>query len=65
MKPLCFILMSFGKKKDENGNTIDSDKVYNEFIKPPIINVGLEPIRADEEQISGNPQGYVRKAYAL
>lgn len=53
MKPLCFILMPFGKKKDENGNEIDFDKIYNEFIKPAIINTNLEPIRADEEQIGG------------
>ncbi|QOG11282.1 hypothetical protein [Arcobacter sp. FWKO B] len=48
-----FILMPFGTKKDENGNTIDFDKIYNEFIKPSIIDAGLEPIRADEEQIGG------------
>lgn len=53
MKPLCFILMPFGTKKDENGNTIDFDKIYNEFIKPSIINADLEPIRADEEQTGG------------
>ena len=53
MKPLCFILMPFGKKKDENGKTIDFDKIYNDFIKPSIEDAGLEPIRADEEQIGG------------
>ena len=36
MKALCFILMPFGKKKDENGNIIDFDKIYNEIIKPSI-----------------------------
>lgn len=53
MKPLCFILMPFGKKKDENSNEIDFDKIYDDFIKPAILNAGLEPIRADEEQIGG------------
>jgi len=45
--------MPFGKKKDENGKTVDFDKIYNDFIKPSIENAGLEPIRADEEQIGG------------
>ena len=53
MKALCFILMPFGKKKDENGNIIDFNKIYNEFIKPSIEKSGLEAIRADEEQTGG------------
>jgi len=53
MKPLCFILMPFGKKKDENGKEIDFDKVYIHFIKPAIEAADLDPIRADEEQIGG------------
>lgn len=53
MKALCFVLMPFGMKKDENGQTIDFDKIYNDFIKPSIEEAGLEPIRADEEQIGG------------
>lgn len=53
MKSLCFILMPFGKKKDENGNVIDFDKIYNNFIKPSIKESGLDPIRADEEQTGG------------
>lgn len=53
MKPLCFILMPFGKKKDQIGNEIDFDKIYIDFIKPAILDASLEPIRADEEQIGG------------
>jgi len=53
MNPLCFVLMPFGTKKDENGKTIDFIKIYNDFIKPSIEEAGLEPIRADEEQIAG------------
>jgi tetratricopeptide (TPR) repeat protein len=45
--------MPFGEKKDENGNVIDFDKVYEEFIKLAIEDSGLEPIRADEEQAGG------------
>ncbi|MFA6137664.1 MAG: TRAFs-binding domain-containing protein [Sulfurimonas sp.] len=53
MKSLCFILMPFGTNKDENGKIIDFDKIYNDFIKPAILAAGLEPIRADEEQMGG------------
>ncbi|MDD2905264.1 MAG: TRAFs-binding domain-containing protein [Sulfurimonas sp.] len=53
MNPLCFVLMPFGSKKDENGQLIDFDKIYSDFIKPSIEDAGLEPIRADEEQIGG------------
>ena len=53
MKPLCFILMPFGKKKDQNGNEIDFNKIYIDFIKPAILDADLEPIRADEEIIGG------------
>ena len=41
------------KKKDEKGNIIDFDKIYNDFIKPSIEQSGLDPIRADEEQTGG------------
>lgn len=53
MKTLCFILMPFGKKKDQNGNEIDFNKIYIDFIKPAILDADLEPIRADEEMIGG------------
>lgn len=53
MKPLCFILMPFGTKKDKNGNEIDFNKIYEEFIKPSIVAASLEPIRADEEFVGG------------
>tara|TARA_B100001063_G_scaffold245586_1_gene281695 strand:+ start:17968 stop:19248 length:1281 start_codon:yes stop_codon:yes gene_type:complete len=45
--------MPFGKKKDQNGNEIDFNKIYIDFIKPAILDAGLEPIRADEEIIGG------------
>jgi len=53
MKPLCFVLMPFGIKTDGNKNEIDFDKVYESFIKPAIIDAGLDPIRADEEKGGG------------
>ncbi len=53
MKPLCFIIMPFGKKPDLKGNLVDFDYIYNEFIRKVIENCGLSPVRADEEMIGG------------
>lgn len=53
MKPLCFVIMPFGEKKDQNGVTIDFDAVYEKFIRPVIEESGLEAIRADGEMLGG------------
>lgn len=52
-RPLCFVLMPFGKKKDATGLLIDFDAVYHQLIAPAIQEAGLEPIRADEETAGG------------
>ena len=52
-RPLCFILMPFGIKKDAGGKEINFDSVYTDLIKPAIENAGLQPIRADEEMVGG------------
>ncbi|MGZ4314458.1 MAG: TRAFs-binding domain-containing protein [Gaiellaceae bacterium] len=52
-RPLCFVLMPFGKKPDDVGNLVDFDAVYREFIAPAIEEAGLQPIRADEELTGG------------
>lgn len=52
-KPLCFVLMPFGKKPDAAGATIDFDAVYQGLIGPAIEQAGLEPLRADEEMTGG------------
>lgn len=53
-RPLCFVLMPFGRKADPaSGLTIDFDAVYGRLIRPAIEAAGLEPIRADEEQAGG------------
>jgi hypothetical protein len=52
-KPLCFVLMPFGKKPDAMGNTVDFDRIYHEIIAPAIEEAGLETIRADEEAAGG------------
>lgn len=53
MKPLCFVIMPFGKKPDQTGRIINFDKVYEKFIKPVIEESGLESIRADQEMMGG------------
>lgn len=54
MKPLCFVLMPFGKKSDSSGRMIDFDDVYYSIIKPAIERAELDPIRSDEEGIGGS-----------
>lgn len=53
MKPLCFVLMPFGKKKDAAGKEIDFNAVYKDLIRPAIIAADMEPLRADEEVKTG------------
>lgn len=53
MKPLCFIIMPFGKKKDADGNEINFDEVYKLLIHPAVEAAQMEPIRADEETVNG------------
>ena len=53
VKPLCFVLMPFGKKSGVGGAIIDFDAVYTELIKPAIEAANLVPVRADEEQAGG------------
>jgi tetratricopeptide (TPR) repeat protein len=45
--------MPFGEKMDASGKKINFDLVYEDLIKPAIEEVGLEPIRADEEKAGG------------
>lgn len=53
MRPLCFILMPFGKKPSGDGRVVDFDAVYERLIKPGVDAAGLEPLRADEEIAGG------------
>lgn len=52
-KPLCFVLMPFGKKPDAAGMMVDFDAVYHTLIAPAIEEAGLETLRADEEMTGG------------
>jgi hypothetical protein len=53
MKPVCFVIMPFGKKSDADGKVIDFDKIYSQFIQPAIIAANMDPVRADEETVNG------------
>jgi len=53
MKPLCFILMPFGRKANPAGSVIDFDRVYAELTAPAVTDADLEPLRADEETVGG------------
>ena len=52
-RPLCFVLMPFGRKAEAGGGVLDFDAVYQTLIKPAIVEAGLQPLRADEEQTGG------------
>jgi tetratricopeptide (TPR) repeat protein len=53
-KPICFVVMGFGKKTDfETGRTLDLNKSYHNMIKPAVQAAELECIRADEIVHSG------------
>jgi hypothetical protein len=54
LNKLCFVDMSFGKKKDPyTGIEVDFDQIYEKAIKPAIIGANLEPLRGDEEKRGG------------
>src|SRR5688572_2037119 len=50
---LCFVLMPFGQKPDAGGAIVNFDAVYQELIKPAILEAHMEPLRADEEVAGG------------
>lgn len=52
-RPLCFVLMPFGRKLAADGATINFDAVYEELIALAIAGAGLEPLRAEEEMTGG------------
>src|SRR5438132_295771 len=53
-RPLCFVLMPFGTKKDPaGGSDIDFDSMYEQGLRPGIEDAGMEPLRADEERTGG------------
>jgi hypothetical protein len=51
-KEKCFVVMPFGIKARNDGTdrTYNFDKVYRVIIQRAIMNVGMQPIRADETE---------------
>src|SRR5580704_11504843 len=53
-RPLCFVLMPFGTKKDPVSQIeIDFDAVYEQAVRPGIEGADLDAIRADGERTGG------------
>ncbi len=53
LRALCFVAMPFGTKARPAGGTVDFDRVYEAIIRPAIEAAGMQPLRADEEQVGG------------
>jgi tetratricopeptide (TPR) repeat protein len=54
MKPHAFIAMPFGTKPGPDGQPVDFNRVYAEFLEPALEAAGLEVFRADEEERAGD-----------
>lgn len=54
MKPHAFVAMPFGTKPGADGQLIDFNRVYAEYLKPALEAAGLEVFRADEEARAGD-----------
>jgi hypothetical protein len=52
-RAVCFVIMPFGMKPDDAGRMIDFDAIYREIISPAIVDVGFDPMRADDEMSPG------------
>lgn len=53
-KPICFVIMGFGKKSDPStGKTYDLNQTYKNIIRPAVKKAGYECVRADEIKDSG------------
>ena len=54
MKPHAFVAMPFGIKPGPDGQLLDFNRMYAEYIHPALVAAGLEVFRADEEQRAGD-----------
>lgn len=50
----AFVVMPFGIKKGFDGTVINFNAIYEDLIKPALIQAGFEPFRADEATTSGD-----------
>ncbi|MFW5397624.1 MAG: uncharacterized protein DUF4071 [Candidatus Accumulibacter regalis] len=54
MKAHAFVAMPFGSKPGHDGQLIDFNRVYAEYIRPALEAAGMEVFRADEEERPGD-----------
>jgi tetratricopeptide (TPR) repeat protein len=54
IRPHAFVAMPFGIKPGDDGQLIDFNRVYGEYIAPALEAAGLEAFRADEEIRAGD-----------
>src|SRR5262249_311350 len=54
VRPHAFVAMPFGVKLGVDGQLIDFNRVYGEYIAPALEAAGLEAFRADEEIRAGD-----------
>ncbi|MEJ6006259.1 tetratricopeptide repeat-containing protein [Paucibacter sp. AS339] len=54
IRPHAFVAMPFGSKPGPDGQLIDFNRVYTEYIAPAIEAAGLSAFRADQEQHAGD-----------
>src|SRR5690242_18394917 len=54
MNPHAFVAMPFGTKRGADGQSIDFNRVYREYIQPALGAAGMEVFRADQEQRAGD-----------
>jgi len=53
-RPHAFVAMSFGRKPGRDGQLIDFNAVFEQYIKPALEAAGLTVLRADEETRAGD-----------
>ncbi len=54
VRPHAFVVMPFGIKKGFDGQVINFNAIYQDLIKPALVEAGFEPFRADEETTTGD-----------
>ncbi len=53
-KPHAFVVMPFGTKYGSEGQVYNFNAIYQDLIKPALIEAGFEPFRADDETATGD-----------
>ncbi len=54
MTPHAFVAMPFGTRPDAEGQPVDFNRIFEELIKPALVDAGFDVFRADQEQRAGD-----------